>query len=183
MPLRLKIEAQDGYNYETEEFFHVGEQEVVLEHCLLAISKWEAKWKKPFIGEKEHTSSEILSYISFMPINDGVDENFVIALSQKQIDEIINYMKDPQTATTIKHNKTPPKSNEGLTSELLYYYMAQVPAPFDICEKWNINRLIKLLEVASIKSNPDNNKMKASEWGSKQAALNMARRAAHKTRG
>lgn len=181
MPLKLQISKHEGYNYNTEEFFSVDPQEVVLEHCLLAVARWEAKWKKPFFGEQEKTTTELLSYFSCMIMNDA-DENFVIALSQEQIDQIGNYIKEEQTATTITHKNQPPKSNEGLSSELLYYYLTQVPAPWDICERWHMSRLLKLLEIASIKSQPDK-KMSTKDWGSKQSMLNKARRAARGSLG
>lgn len=185
MPLKLKIEERDGYDHAKEAFFHVDAQEVILEHSLLAISKWEAKWKKPFLTNDDRTQAEMLSYISFMPLNE-VDENFVIALTADQFKEIVEYIKDPHTATTIQQKNKAAKSNEGLTSELIYYYLAQIPAPFDICERWNFNRLLMLMQIASIKSDPNNakhSKMTPAQWGAKQSALNKARRAAHKTKG
>lgn len=181
MPLKLRISKHEGYDYNKEEFFTIEEQEVVLEHCLLAISKWEAKWKKPFLDGSNKSGPELMSYISCMLMNDA-DENFVIGLSTDQINQVINYIREEQTATTINHKNQPPRSNEGLTSELIYYYLTQVPAPFDICERWNLSRLVKLLEIASIKSQPDK-KMSSSAWASKQSMLNKARRAARGSLG
>lgn len=181
MPLKLHISKHDGYNYDTEEFFSIDEQDVILEHCLLAISRWEAIWKKPFFGEKEKTPRELYSYFSCMIMNDA-DKNFVIGLSKEQVEAIANYIKEEQTATTITHKNQPAKSNEGMTSELVYYYLTQIPAPFDICERWHFSRLVKLLEIASIKSQPEK-KMTPSAWGSKQSALNAARRAARGSLG
>ena len=181
MPLKLHIDAQQGYDYRKEEFFYIEEQDVILEHCLLSVSRWEAKWKKPFLDGTKKGGAELLSYFSCMIMNDA-DENFVIALKEDQINQIAKYIEEEQTATTITHDKTPPRSNEGLTSELIYYYLAQVPAPWDICERWHFSRLLKLLEIASIKSQPEK-KMSHSAWGAKQSALNAARRAARGTLG
>lgn len=181
MPLRLTVKGKDAFNYATEEFVYIPDQDVELEHCLLAISKWESKWKKSFVesfnGKKQIPLKEMYSYIQCMALDDSIDPNFVYCLTPKQSEEIIKYMSEEQTATTITRNgPTPPRSNEILTTELIYYYMAQVPLPFEICERWHFTRLMKILEIAAIKSQPDK-KMNSRSWGSKQAALNAMRRA------
>ena len=118
-----------------------------------------------------------------MAINDATP-GFTICLTNEQIKEIVEYIMDEKTATTIEHNKVAPRSNEILTSELIYYYMAQVPLPFDICEVWHFSRLLKVLEIASIKNDPDSNKKLSShEWAMKQTAFNKARRLAAKSKG
>lgn len=181
MPLPLRVKGKEVFNYVTEEFFQVPTQDIELEHCLLAISRWESKWKKSFVetfgGKNKTPIQEVYSYIQFMSLDENVDKNFVYCLEPKQTEQIIKYMTEEQTATTITHGgPTPPKSNEILTSELIYYYMSQVPLPFKVCERWHFSRLLKILEIASIKSQPDK-KMNPKSWGSKQAALNAARRA------
>jgi hypothetical protein len=62
--------------------------------------------------------------------------------------------------------------------------MAQAQLPFEVCERWHFSRLMKILEIASIKSDPENNKkMPSHEWAAKQSALNKARRLAAKSKG
>lgn len=181
MPLPLRVNGKEAYNYTTEEFIYIPDQDVILEHCLLAIARWESKWKKPFVesfsGKQQLPINELYSYIQCMVMNEPVDKAFVYCLTTEQMEKIIKYLSEEPTATTITHSgPKPARSNEVLTSELIYYYMSQVPLPFELCERWNFIRLMKTLEIASIKSQPDK-KMTPKAWGSKQSALNAMRRA------
>lgn len=184
MPITLQIKGKLAWDYGKDEFIDVADQTVVLEHCLLAVARWESKWRKLFFSDMDkRTPAEIRSYISCMALND-VDPNFSICLTNEQIEQVTKYISEEQTATIIKHASKPPSSNEALSSELLYYYMSQVPLPFDICERWHLSRLFKTLEIAAIKSDPDQNKkMPAKQWASQQNALNKLRQAQMKSRG
>lgn len=188
MPLNLTVKGKDAFDYSKEEFVYIKDQEVELEHCLLAMSRWESKWKKSFVEtfsrkDKKIPTKELFSYIQCMVMNDGVDPNFIFCLTPDQTQKIVEYFADQKTATTIKHEgSTPPRSNEVMTTELIYYYMSQVPLPFDVCERWHFSRLMKTLEIASIKSQPDK-KMNPKAWGSKQSAINAMRRAKLHSKG
>lgn len=173
MPIRLHIKERHGWNYKTEEFVDVPEQDVELEHCLLAIARWESKWTKPWFTET-HTYEEWLSYIGFMNLESD-DQTFAFSLTPEQISEVTDYIQKSQTATWFS-NEEKTRNSEQLTSELLYYYMAQVPLPFDICERWNFSRLTTILRIASIKSKPDK-KMSHSQIAAQNRALNAARHA------
>lgn len=51
--LKVKIPKIEGaWNGET--FVDVPETELILEHNLVSLSKWESKWKKPFLMEKKN---------------------------------------------------------------------------------------------------------------------------------
>lgn len=184
MPLRITVEGKTGFNYATDEFVEVPTQTVELEHCLLAIARWESKWKKSFFESlKNFGTLEAIDYIRCMAMND-VNTDFVICLSNNQVEQIMKYISESKTASTVDVQKSQARSNEVLTSELLYYYMAQVPLPFDICERWHLSRLLITLQIASVKNDPDaNKKMSSHDWAMKQSALNKARRLAAKSKG
>ena len=173
MPLEIHVDARRGWDTEKEEFVTIEEQDLVLEHCLLAIARWEAKTCKKFFTES-HTYREWLDYISCMNMTNS-NTLFAYALSPAKVTEILDYIQKSQTATTFSEEKNTP-NGERLTSELLYYYMAQVPLPFDICERWHFSRLISILKIASIKSQPDK-KMSHSQIAAQNRALNAARKA------
>ena len=61
-------------------------------------------------------------------------------------------------------------------------YMISYNIPFE-CEKWHINRLMTLIQVCSIKNNPNKKKMSTSEVYRSNAALNAARKKKYKTKG
>ena len=46
--LSIVIQAIELYNEVKNEFVVVKTQTLQLEHSLVSLSKWEAKWKKPF---------------------------------------------------------------------------------------------------------------------------------------
>ena len=176
MPLRLHIKARRGWDYDKEEFIDVPERDVELEHCLLAIARWESKWKIPFF-RGTMTKEQWSDYIRFMALDSDEDEYFVPSLTQAQVKQVYDYIQTDQTATWFnKDLPEPPKTGEETTSELVYYYMAQVPLPFDICERWHLSRLLTTLKIASIKSNPEGiKKMSQSQIAEQNRALNEAR--------
>ena len=47
--LTITVPATESFDPITETFFDTKEQKLTLEHSLLSIAKWEAKWGKPFL--------------------------------------------------------------------------------------------------------------------------------------
>ena len=94
--------------------------ELTLEHSLISVSKWEAKWHKPFLDKRrELTEEEFLDYVRCMalsPIPDEAMKN----LSFKNRSDIKNYIEDPQTATWFNDHNSPPPSEKIITNEVIY---------------------------------------------------------------
>ena len=86
------------------------------------------------------------------------------------------------TATVIRDSSPNKSKTEIMTSELIYYYMISYNIPFE-CEKWHINRLMTLIQVCSIKNNPNKKKMSTKEVYRSNAALNAARKKKLNTNG
>lgn len=172
--LTIKIPAMEQWDELTETFVSTKEQTLQLEHSLVSISKWEAKWCKPFLDNLvEKTVEEEIDYIKCMTLTQNVDPNVYRNLSNDNLNEIHKYIESPMSATII------PKQNKGgireiITSELIYYWMISLNIPFE-CQKWHINRLIKLIEVCNIKNQPPK-KMSKRDIMSRNAAINAARR-------
>lgn len=150
---------------------------ILLEHSLCSIAKWESKWKKSFISTKEKSSEMIIDYIRCMCLND--DDCYLIDfLTTENLNSIIEYLGDSQTALTFKDSKP---SNEIITSEKIYYWMFS--SGIDIsCEKWNISRLMALLRYIGEKSEPPK-KMSKAELAMRNNKLNAERRKRLKTKG
>ena len=174
--LTIVLPAMEAFNERTEEFVYRKPVELKLEHSLLSISKWESKWQKPFINDEDRTAEEFLDYIRCMVVNGPITDDILLRLTSEHIQEIVDYMYNPMTATTIRDNN-PTGRREVITSELVYYWMAALNIPFS-CEKWHFNRLITLIRVCSIKNGQGQDKMTPREAASHQAALNAARRKA-----
>ena len=100
------------------------------------------------------------------------------------MDKINEYVKNPMTATTFdeqqlkKMTMCKPKQNEKMSSELIYYWMVAAQIPFE-CQKWHLNRLLTLIRICGIKSEPPK-KMSKSDVAEKYRRTNAARRAAAK---
>lgn len=178
--LKIIIPEYELFNEQTEEFITVNEQSLILEHSLISISKWESKWHKPFLGPSEKTVEQVNDYIKCMTINSNVSEDIYNHLTREQYSKINEYISNPMTATTINEVKGG-KNTEILSAELIYYYMITANIPFE-CEKWHINRLMTLIKVCQIKSQPEK-KRDPREVMRSNAAINAARKKQLNTKG
>lgn len=178
--LSVVIPETDLFDNETSCFIHVKQTMLQLEHSLISLSKWESKWCKPFLTDKERTPEETIDYVRCMTLTQNVDPIVYRALSASNIEAIRNYIDSPMTATTfsVKDSRA---SREIITSELIYYWMIASEIPFE-CQKWHLNRLLTLIRVCSIKNNPGK-KMSKNELLSRNAKLNQARKLASGSHG
>lgn len=177
--LRIIVPGGEYYDENKGEFVYRKDQELQMEHSLISISKWEARWRVAYNKERQKTPEEILDYFRCMTIN-RVDPEVYDRLTEKNISDIINYMNEPMTACYF-NNDGPVKSKDTMTSEMIYYYMIVLGIPFE-CEKWHFNKLMALIEVCSIKNKPEKT-MSRADLLRKNARLNAARKKAHHTKG
>ena len=179
--LTVSIDGGELWDERTERFIYTDPKVIKLEHSLISLSKWESKWEKPFLTKEEKTDQEILDYIRCMTITQNVDPITYLCLSRQNINDIIQYMKAPMTATTISRHNNKRPNREEITSELIYYWMVAFRIPFE-CEKWHLNRLFTLIRVCEIKSQRPK-KRSRNEILSDYAAINAARRKQYNTKG
>lgn len=179
--LKITIPSREMFNEKTQEFFHVHEYTIQLEHSLVSVSKWESKWNKPFLSKDTKTEEEELDYIKCMTITQNVDPNVYKFIPLNIREEIKEYINAPMSATWFSEDKNTKSSSEQITSELIYYWMVAQNIPFE-CEKWHLNRLITLIKICNIKSQPPK-KMGKKAIMSRNAALNAARRKQLNTKG
>jgi len=171
--LTLVLPEREFWDENKERFFTVTSKTLKLEHSLISISKWEAKYKVPFLSKNNKSNAQTLDYIRFMTVN-NVDEIAYAMLQGDDINKIGEYIKDPMSATTITYLDKGSTNHETYTSELIYFYMFSFGIPIE-CEKWHLNRLLKLIEVFGEKNKP-NKKLSHSEIAARNRALNAARR-------
>lgn len=181
--LELTIPAKEWLNERDNTFVGHGETKLLLEHSLLSLSKWEAKWKKPYLNpkSKDRRPEEFIDYVRCMTINKGVSDLVYFNLGPKMIRRITDYISDPMTATTFNRPRGRTSKEERVTSELIYYWMITYGIPVEF-EKWHLNRLLTLIDVCAIKSNPDK-KMSKNEIYKQNTALNKVRRAQRHSKG
>ena len=179
--LQIAISGTEQWDEVHQEFVYTKEQTLTLEHSLISISKWEAKWHKAFLSKKEKTREETLDYIKCMTLTPNVDPEVYNCLTSDMYRQINDYIAAPMTATVFSNEKGGPANREVVTSELIYYWMIALNIPFE-CQKWHLNRLLTLIRVCNIK-NASPKKMGKRALMSRNSALNAARRQSLNTRG
>lgn len=175
--IKIKFDDIELYDSATNTFSISTGGTYSFEHSLKSISEWEAIYKKPFLSDtKSHTDAEMAHYCRLMAVNEAPP---IEIFTSKIYRELIEYIQDPQTATTISNSKhTGPRRT--ITSEVVYAMMAEAGIPFE-CQNWNINRLLVLLNVIEARRNPK--KMSQAEVYKQNADLNAQRKARLNTRG
>lgn len=155
-----------------------------LEHSLVSLSKWEARWKKPFLKKGyQMTREEILDYIRCMTITQNVPDSVYVAIEYNQeiVDAITEYINDPMTATTITNHGPKTAFSRIVTSEVIYSWMIQYNVPVEF-QKWHLNRLLTLIQVCN-SNNAKPQKMSKRDVAIQQAKLNEERRRKFNTTG
>lgn len=171
---KLVVPEQTIWDEKDERFIQIPSYELELEHSLLAISKWESKWNKPFLTDDPKSDEEFRDYIRCMSLDEEIPYEAYAYLNVNQLHEINKYIESPMTATTIHDSSNNSPKREIITAELVYYWMISLRIPFE-CERWHFNRLMTLIRVCGIKNSPDK-KMSDDEVMARQKRINAARR-------
>jgi hypothetical protein len=178
--LTVKIPAVEYYDPVNNAFVTIKQQHVQLEHSLVSLSKWEAKWNKPFLTKTPMSIEETMDYIRCMAITQNVDPIAYNALPKEELEKINAYIDHPMTATKFADDKSRPVK-EVVTAEIIYYSMIALNIPFE-CQKWHLNRLLTLIKVCNLKQNPSK-KMSQKEILARNRALNAQRQQMYNTKG
>lgn len=179
--LKITIKGSELFNEETSTFSTIDDFDLELEHSLLSVSKWESKYKKPFLTDQQKTAEETMYYIEAMIISPNYPIDTFARLSQENLTQINDYIESTQSATTFGRMPERKGVGETITSELIYYWMVAFNIPFE-CERWHLNRLFALVRVCNIK-NSKPKKMSRHEIASRYRAENERRRAQLGTSG
>lgn len=183
--LPILIKHGELYDETKNEFIQLEkDQTICLEHSLVSVSKWEAKWHKPFLDDRfPKTKEEIIDYIRCMTITQNVNPNVYYLMSDENLKKIQEYISDPATATWFSDKKKKQTQKRIITSEVIYYWMIALQIPFE-CQKWHLNRLLTLIKVCNEENKPlDKKNRNMREFLSERAALNAARKKRLNTRG
>ena len=182
--LPITIPEQEMFDEEKQEFIQVPRTTLKLEHSLVSISKWEAKYKKPFISKNKNdvkTREQTIDYIRFMTLTQNVNPEVYYGLTNENIQAIIDYIDDPMTASHVNEIDDKKRSNEAITSELIYWWMTALRIPWE-AQKWHLNRLLMLIRIGNVKSQPPKKMSKAAILA-RNRKINDERRRKYNTKG
>ena len=177
------VQIGEKYDEVNNEFIPImsKQQTLQLEHSLVSLSKWEAKWHKPFLSRDQKTPEEFMDYVRYMTLTQNVDPLVYQAFTPALIAEVSAYIDANMTATTFPKDGNRAPNREIITSEIIYYWMVAYNIPFE-CQKWHLSRLLTLVNVCNVKNAPQK-KMSRQEIMARNRALNAARRKKLNTRG
>ena len=179
--LEIIVPENEVYLPKENRFVTIQACRLTLEHSLLSVAKWEAKWHIPYLDGKRKTPAQELDYIRCMTIGSVKDPSVYSVLSDDNLEAIKSYIDDTMTATTFSKRKAGKKSNRVSTAESIYSRMFANNIPME-CQKWHLNRLLTLIRVCDENSTPPK-KMSKRETAAYYAEQNALRRAKYKTRG
>ena len=177
--LKLYIPESEDWDSDKGTFIPIPPTIIELEHSLVSLKKWEEIWCKPFLYTEKFTLEERLSYAKCMTITPNVDENVYKRLTEKDFNEIEQYINSPHTATKLDNNSSTKKGGikkkEIMTAEMIYYYMINLHIPIEM-SYWHLNSLLTLINLFVLKNAPEK-KMSEQDLALQYAELNARRQA------
>lgn len=178
--LKIIVPETELFDQRKNEFFTLKQQTLVLEHSLVSISKWESKWKVPYLNNDKKTKEQDQDYVRCMTITQNVDPMIYGFLTSDVWEKISEYMADPMTASNIPKEKKP-GIKTAVTAETIRYWMIMFNIPSEY-EKWHINQLLALINYCEWKQR-DPEKLTKEELFARNSALNRERKNRTHSRG
>lgn len=182
--LELVIPDTEMWDRERRKFVTQSGATLHLEHSLISVSKWESIHQKAFLGKESKTSEETIDYVRCMTLDANVPDEVYQHLTNENIQAVNDYIANPYSATKFfdsRKNMPSAGHRDTMTSEVIYYLMFAYSIPKE-CEKWHLNRLLTLLRVFDLKSNPQK-KMSRRDIAEQNRRLNEERRRKLHTKG
>lgn len=184
MPTTIHVPEVEGWDYVKCEFTPVFPGgDIVIEHSLLSISKWEQITEKSFFDAKGLTGEEFALYVKCMTMN-KVEPRIYDYMTKENVQEIETYMERPMTALKFPPEGRRPvkRLGEQTTSETIYFQMFTLNIDIS-CQKWHISRLMALIKYMSKENEKMYNgskkprKLTASEIAERDRVNEMRKRA------
>jgi hypothetical protein len=178
--LKVIVRGGEHWDEENNQFVYLQDVVLELEHSLVTLSKWEEKFRKPFIGT-EKTNEELHEYILIMNQNPDFPPEALDRLSAENIEAIHEFLENPMTATWFNEPPETRRNGPATTSEIIFYWMSSYGIDWE-AKHWHLNKLLTLIKVFGMK-NTEPKKMTRAEQFAQQRALNAKRRAEMGTSG
>ena len=172
--LTIRVGGTEAFDDEAQKFVDQGGTLLQLEHSLVSLSKWESIFEKPFLGKEEKSPGEVVAYVKAMTLTPNVPAEIYAQLSEKNFEEVNEYIERKSTATWFADTGREPASREVVTAELIYYWMVTFNIPWE-AQYWHLNRLFTLIRVCNVKSSKPK-KMSRQEMADRNRRLNEERK-------
>lgn len=174
--LKITIQGPEIYNREDNVFTRPDPVDVEFEHSLVSLSKWESKYKVPFLDDtKNKTKEQIQDYIKCMVLTPGITDEVLDRLTTQDYATLEAYINSPETATTFPPGPPEKGSGERVTAELVYYWMTAFQIDWQ-AQYWHLNKLLTLIRVCNVKQNPPKKRSQAelAQWYREENARRLA---------
>lgn len=163
--ISITVPVCEVYDQKTNTFYRVDKPITLqLEHSLISVQKWEAKWGKCFLNTKHKTQEEAIDYVRCMCITPNVKDDVFYCIPLKEMNRIAAYIEAPMTALKFVrppgNGGIPKRKKEIVTADIIYYWMISYGIPSEY-RKWHFNQLMTLIQVFNEK-NQDPKKRKKS---------------------
>lgn len=184
MALRIVIPPGEVYDEKNNIIMQTKFRVLFFEFSLRAVSRWESKWKKPFLIQENFSPQEVDDMLYFMCLDEEVDPILIQFLTSEQREQLVNRISDKCTATWFSEipgqkQKTINK-HQIITAELVYYWMFSYNIDMSF-ETRNLHQLLTLIDVFNRKNN--SKKMSKSEIYARNKAINAANRKRFNSKG
>ena len=182
--ISITVPKGEVFDSENNIFWRVTKDTTIqLEHSLISLQKWEARWQIPFLTSNDKTLEQTIDYIRCMCLTPNVKEDVFYCIPRSEMNRISDYIKNPMTATTISGRgpKKSPGKRKIITAEVIYYRMITLNIPSEY-KKWHLNQLLMLIQVINAENAPKT-KRKKHEIMEEYRAINEANKKKYNTKG
>lgn len=179
--LTITFKETEYYDETTNTFLNLPEKTVDFEFSLIAIARWEQKWKIPFLS----TQMEIgdIRLIDFYPMMSLDPTLSPLYLDDVAMSALSFYMNDKRSATIFTSQNESNVNTRGkiYTAEELYALMFMNGIDLEL-ENRNLNELLNILRIISHYNSPPK-KMSKEDIFKQNRELNAKRKAEYNTKG
>lgn len=174
------IIGDEGFDQDNNIFVLTNVVKLELEHSLAALSKWEQKYKLPFLSS-DKSREQLEDYVRMMCLTPNIPPEVFQRLDESHYETINEYIADPMTATWFGKDPNERPAQKIITAEVIYYWMSALNIWIE-AENWHLNRLITLVRVINAENSPKKPMSKADQ-ARQQRELNARRRQEMQNRG
>lgn len=184
MPITVIVPEVELFDSKENQFTMAPEVVLEMEHSLISLSKWEARFKKPFLGDAKKTVEETYGYMQAMCLNPNVPLSVIMRIPTEDHQRINEYIEDSMTATWFNEDpRQAGRRGEIVTAELIYHWIYALNIDME-WENRHLSRLFTLIKTISLKNNPPKKqRVSKAEMAAQRRELNNARRAQAQSAG